>query len=188
MYAFIEAINAIGGIDIVLEESLTDPTYIIKEEGKWKTLHYDAGFHHLDGLGALRIVRSRHTSSDFARSRRQHKILSALVKKINNKWMQGEGFVTKMTKLLLKYCYTDFSVAEIVKYYFKYRNYDIGESVVLNTDNVLYHTYSNLYYLEENTGVDEGYNKGAWILLPLGGWEIISHYIESIIYGGHTNE
>jgi LCP family protein required for cell wall assembly len=181
MYAFIEAVDIFGGIDIVLEESLTDPTYIIRDNGKWHTLHYPAGYHHLDGLGALRIARSRHTSSDFERSERQQKILFSVIEKFKS----SSGLeAANLLKVLLKYCHTDFSLAELMNYYIRFNDYAVGKQAVLNTDNVLYHTYSNMYYLDEKTEFDDDFDKGSWILLPRGDWDIVQNYIQSLLYGG----
>ncbi len=55
MYAFIEIVDILGGIELTLEEALIDPTYKVRVDGHWKTLYYPAGEHKLDGIEALRI-------------------------------------------------------------------------------------------------------------------------------------
>ena len=82
MFAFADVVDLLGGIDIVLEEPLIDPTYVVKNNGRWSTLHYEAGPHHLGGVESLRIARSRHTSDDFGRAERQQMLLLALKDKI----------------------------------------------------------------------------------------------------------
>jgi LCP family protein required for cell wall assembly len=66
---FIKIIDAIGGLDIDVECPLSD-------------IELEAGMHHMDGEDALLYARSRITTSDFDRSRRQRKLLMAL-------WEQG---------------------------------------------------------------------------------------------------
>lgn len=78
--AFKQAVDAVGGIDVDVKTALVDPT-MAWENGGNPTLA-KAGIQQMDGATALRYVRSRHTSSDFARSIRQREILVALRKKI----------------------------------------------------------------------------------------------------------
>src|SRR5690606_4592319 len=81
MYAFIEVVDLIGCLDVTLEKTLIDPTYKTLDNGVWGTLYYPVGTHHLCGKQALRVARSRHTSSDFSRAERQHLILESLKNK-----------------------------------------------------------------------------------------------------------
>ena len=73
---FAQLIDAVGGVDIVAEQSVDDPGYQFSptEVG----FFIDAGPHHLDGKYATAYARSRHGSSDYARARRQQQILLAL--------------------------------------------------------------------------------------------------------------
>jgi LCP family protein required for cell wall assembly len=66
---FIKIIDAIGGLDIDVECPLTD-------------IELEPGIRHMDGELALLYARSRITTNDFDRSRRQRKLLMAL-------WEQG---------------------------------------------------------------------------------------------------
>src|SRR6056297_1819025 len=83
MYAFIDVINILDGIKVHLDAPLIDPTYKVRENGEWKTLYFEAGSHHLSGIEALRIARSRHTSDDFDRSYRQQLIIKALFNRLH---------------------------------------------------------------------------------------------------------
>lgn len=78
---FEKAIDIVGGIDIVVDKSFTDyfyPTW----NYEYQTIAFEAGRQHLDGDKALKFVRSRHGTngedSDFARARRQQKVLLAV--------------------------------------------------------------------------------------------------------------
>ena len=62
---FIEIIDAVGGIDVDVDCPLPD-------------IDLSAGIHHMDGKAALRYARSRKSTNDFDRGRRQRKVLMAL--------------------------------------------------------------------------------------------------------------
>jgi polyisoprenyl-teichoic acid--peptidoglycan teichoic acid transferase len=66
---FMRIIDAVGGIDVDVECPLPD-------------INLTAGMHHMDGKNALRYARSRYSTNDFDRGRRQRKVLMAL-------WDQG---------------------------------------------------------------------------------------------------
>lgn len=186
MYAFIDAVNIVGGIDVTLDEPLIDPTYRTKDAGRWSTLFYPAGTHTLSGIEALRLARSRHTSSDFGRAERQQAILGSLKEKLASLSARNMGTVYDLVTTLLQYVDTDLSSYELARLLTRSRNYDITGQVVLNTDNILYHTYSNLYYSGKSADeVDEDFYKGAWILLPKeDNWNAIRWYIRELLGEG----
>jgi LCP family protein required for cell wall assembly len=78
---FRAVVNAVGGIDIVVEEAIVDDQYPTADYG---TMHIEipAGPQRMDGETALRYVRSRHGSSDFDRARRQQQVLAALAQRM----------------------------------------------------------------------------------------------------------
>lgn len=109
---FIKGVDLVGGLDINVENVLDDYEYPIagKEQDacghseeelpklatassqleafpcRYTHLHFDEGLQHMDGETALQFVRSRHAKgeegTDFARSRRQEKIISAFKDKV----------------------------------------------------------------------------------------------------------
>lgn len=81
--AFSEIVDAFGGVEIDVAESLTDYTYPLKE-GVVGTFSLPQGLQRLDGDTALQYARSRHSTSDFDRSRRQQQILGALLEQVKN--------------------------------------------------------------------------------------------------------
>ena len=74
---FTQAVDAVGGIYIDVPQDLVDPEYPASETG-YTTFTLLAGQRHLDGETALKYARSRHSTSDFDRSRRQQQILTAI--------------------------------------------------------------------------------------------------------------
>lgn len=78
--SFRQAVDTVGGVTINVPENLYDPT-MAWENGGNPTLA-KAGVQQFDGKHALIYVRSRETSSDFARSQRQRALILALKEKI----------------------------------------------------------------------------------------------------------
>ncbi len=181
MFAFADVVDLLGGIDIVLGEPLIDPGYKIKENGKWSTLHYEAGPLHLGGIQALRVARSRHTTSDFGRAERQQMILMALRDRLVELNALDAGKIFELAGVLIDYVKTDFTLLELLNIFANYRNAPFSKHI-LSWDNVLYNTYSNIYMLEDGVEIDDDFNKGAWILLPVNNdWQVIRWYVNKII-------
>jgi LCP family protein required for cell wall assembly len=82
---FVELIDSLGGINVNVENSFTD--YRFPTEPGYKTVSFEAGPQHMDGQTALEYARSRHSldnneGSDFARAKRQQKVIEAVIDKI----------------------------------------------------------------------------------------------------------
>lgn len=82
---FEKFVDALGGVDVDVERSFTDPQYPAPDDA-WQTVSFKKGPQHMDGAQALIYVRSRHGSngegSDFARSRRQQIVIAAVREKL----------------------------------------------------------------------------------------------------------
>jgi LCP family protein required for cell wall assembly len=179
MYAFIEAVNVLGGVTVTLDEPLRDPSYRIKEHGRWDTLSLEAGTHHLDGRAALRVARSRHTSSDFARARRQQRILASLTDRLRAVGLNDMDTVLRLGSLLLRYVDTDLSLFRVVHHWRQLAEVTRVERAALSTENVLRATYSAVHAAQQR-GLPEpkGEARGAWILVPKDDdWARVRRYI-----------
>jgi LCP family protein required for cell wall assembly len=77
--AFQQAIDTVGGVAVNVPADLVDPT--MAWENAWNPVLARAGPQSFDGKKALMYVRSRETSSDFARAERQRAMLVALKSK-----------------------------------------------------------------------------------------------------------
>jgi LCP family protein required for cell wall assembly len=78
---FAQIVDALGGIDVDVPEPLHDTRYPDPRPGDphaFKTIHFDAGPQHMDGQRALEYARSRMSTSDFDRAKRQQLILLAI--------------------------------------------------------------------------------------------------------------
>ena len=200
MYAFIEVIDLIGGIDVHLDSPVIDPTYKTFDGGKWGTLYYKAGDHHLSGKQALRLARTRHTSSDFARAERQQMILAALQSKAKNFGFGDATGLTKIAEAVIARTETDISLAEAISYYFRYQSFDISRGHVLSSGNVLESKYTgDIKKAEKDCGSIAGSSqemdevkkeecesilKGEYILLPRNAnWNSVRWFFHQIIEG-----
>ncbi len=74
---FRRIIDALGGIDIDVAEPIDDQEYPTEDNGIMH-LYIPAGRQHMDGDMALKYARSRKSTSDFDRSRRQMQVILAL--------------------------------------------------------------------------------------------------------------
>ncbi len=149
MYAFIELVNVLGGVTVTFDEALIDPSYRVKNGNVWTTLYYPQGTHHLTGIEALRVVRSRHTTSDFGRSERQRLILDAMQTQMDGFGMsevfQNSDAIIRMLSLVK----TDINVVEAMGMIRRYAQVPILGITILSTSNVLYTTYTS-YLAAEN--------------------------------------
>ena len=78
---FTKFVDLLGGIDVVVEEDLVDKEYPDNNWG-YITFSIKKGRQILDGATALKYARSRHSTSDFDRSRRQQLVIKAVKEKL----------------------------------------------------------------------------------------------------------
>ncbi|MEO6796230.1 MAG: LCP family protein [Candidatus Dormibacter sp.] len=76
--AFRDVVNALGGVRVNVPTALDDPYYPQGETTGMIHIHINAGWQQLDGEHALQYARSRETTSDFDRSKRQQLIMLAV--------------------------------------------------------------------------------------------------------------
>ncbi len=156
--AFRGLVDTVGGVDISLRVPF--------EEGlQWgsSSFYLPAGENHLDGEAALYYARSRFSTSDFDRSRRQQEIIFALKDK-----MVSLGFlinpikINNMFDMIKQHIRTDIQVwdiknlIEIASAINKVGSGNIS-TYVINTDNLVYDTKRNgIYILVPNENSFEG--------------------------------
>ena len=80
MYGLVEMIDAIGGVDVVLDRAVNDPYYWVN--GHTRGVRFPAGVNHLNGARALIFARTRKGDSDFQRVRRQQQLVLATAEKV----------------------------------------------------------------------------------------------------------
>jgi len=141
---FAELIDSISGIDVYVDHAFTDPSYPIlgKEDAECSTnqpsgdaytpklspnpyacrfevLTFKEGWVHMNGDMALKYVRSRHGTngegSDFARARRQQKVVLAVKEKVFSiGTFVNPSRIAKILSTLKQNIATNLSISEIV--------------------------------------------------------------------------
>lgn len=117
--AFKTLIDDVGGVTVNVERSFTDFAYPTDDD-LYQTVRFEKGWQTMDGETALQYVRSRHGNnnegSDFARSRRQQKVILALKEKIVSfDTLLNPSRVASILETLRSHVITDMELWEIVK-------------------------------------------------------------------------
>ncbi len=79
--SFRAVVDAVGGIDVLVEEPIVDNAYPTDDYGV-TCIEIPAGLQRMDGETALYYARSRYRSSDFDRLKHQQQIFTALSRRI----------------------------------------------------------------------------------------------------------
>ena len=208
MFAFIKIVDILGGVNVTLERDLVDPTYKTMDAGRWSYLSFRKGTHHLNGVQALRVVRSRNYTSDFDRAKRQQRVVIALNDKLNSLSFLDISKAYRIVQTLLEYVQTNLSPIELITAFSRLRGYRLDFQNVLDKSNVLKSSY---YYdwlrnqhaynrtlsdelkpeaipkAQPSTAKDnqtENEKKGPYVLLPRNDdWNLIRWYVRVKILG-----
>ncbi len=164
---FVQAVDALGGIEIDVPETLVDTQYP-GPNYTYETFRIGAGLQTIDGETALKYARSRHSTSDFDRSARQQQIIAALGEK-----MRADGILTSPGKImdllgiLREHVETTLPVREMLALAEAGKDIDRSNilSLQLNVGNGLYGSLSEPGGLLYNPPRDQF--AGASVLLPV---------------------
>ena len=147
--AFKEIVDNIGGIDVNLKKPF-------EEKSQWGyVFSLPAGVNHLDGDNALYYVRSRYSTSDFDRARRQQEVISIIKNKaLTLGFLSNPVKVTSLLADLKGNIRTDFQIWDIkdlLALSNSFGSKNIIKNYVITTENLVYETKTE---------------KGEYILLP----------------------
>ncbi len=117
--AFKTLIDDVGGVTVDVERTFTDFAYPTNNN-LYKKVHFEKGWQTMNGDTALEYVRSRHGNnlegSDFARSRRQQKVIMALKDKlVSFDTLLNPSRVASVLETLQSHVITNMELWEIVK-------------------------------------------------------------------------
>lgn len=76
-WSFVDVVNSLGGIDVYASKPLSERTAV-----GW--FNIPEGWNYMDGETALYYTRSRYSTSDFDRNRRQQEVITGIVDKMMN--------------------------------------------------------------------------------------------------------
>jgi len=152
--AFKETVDALGGVDIYLEKPFKEETQFAKEI----LIDMPAGKNHLDGNTALYFVRSRYSTNDFDRARRQQQVLMAMKDKAMSLGVLLNPLkIFELLNIMGKNVRMDMSLGQIEPLISMINSLNLKniEQKVFDT------TPEGLLYASTS-------DKGAYILLPVG--------------------
>lgn len=153
--AFISAINAIGGVDIVVEQELYDPAYPTMDYG-YMVAHFLPGAQHMDGETALIYSRMRHMDSNYARNRRQQQVILAIIQRVREQNILGQvEMLADLSSALRDNIQTDLSLDQMLGLAWAFRNF--------SPDQV------ERYTLDENMVYEGGVPDDPYATLPAPG-------------------
>lgn len=111
---FKKIIDTVGGVTVDVKKAINDPLYPDAQMRGYDPFSISAGSHNLDGKTALKYVRSRETTSDFDRARRQQQVISALKDKIlSAQVLANPKKVTDIITVLGQHLLTDLSAKDM---------------------------------------------------------------------------
>jgi polyisoprenyl-teichoic acid--peptidoglycan teichoic acid transferase len=172
--AFSELIDAVGGVTIDVERSFTDYEYPAGKN-QYQVVSFAKGEETMNGDRALMFVRSRHGNngegSDFARSKRQQKVILALKEKmLSFKTLSNPARIKSIVDTLGDHVATNMEFPDIVTFVKMARELDVQKITTLPLDN------SHDGFLVNGVS-----SIGAFILEPVAGdFDDINQAIENI--------
>lgn len=108
---FKQIVDSMGGVSIDVQERLYDPYY--PRGYGYQVVDIRPGRVQMDGETALKYARSRETTSDFDRSRRQQQVMVAVRDKaLNLQYLTNPGKISQMVEILGNRVKTDLSLGE----------------------------------------------------------------------------
>lgn len=111
---FAAAIDALDGLEIDVPYDISDPEYP-GPNYTYEPFEIRKGLQHLDGMTALKYVRSRSTTSDFARSARQQQVLHALAAKAEvMEFLKNPSRIVRLFETLREHIEMTLSMREVV--------------------------------------------------------------------------
>jgi len=131
---FVNIIDELGGLDVYVDNTLSDYTYPISGQednpnyySRYEHLYVEKGWQSMNGSLALKFARSRHAQgaegSDFARSRRQQKIIQAAKDKLlKSENLLKPSMIASIAVQLNEHVSYNFKVWEILKLWSKFKD------------------------------------------------------------------
>lgn len=177
--AFKQIVDAIDGIDVYVEKTINDPMYPDDKTFGYDPFYMPKGLRHFNGTTALKYVRSRKTSSDFDRSKRQQQLLMAIKEKINDRNSYSrERLIKQLYYSLTDHIEMNLSIREILSLANFGRRFDSKNLSMANLNDDPFAQGGFLY-----TPARDLYG-GASVLIPASDkFDAIQQFIRLIFYG-----
>jgi len=157
---FRDGIDLLGGLDVFVPNDIIDPFYPDGNYG-FETFVVRKGLQHFDGKTALKYARSRKTTSDYDRAKRQQDIALAIRTKIEaNGWSSNLGKLREFYDVFRRRVNTNLGLVEMLALAKLGMGIDYADvvSAVLNDDTT---QNGGLLYAPARE-----FYKGQFVLLP----------------------
>lgn len=133
---FKKFVDTLGGVDINVDKAISDPYYPAANMIDYDPFSISAGQHHMEGAIALKYARSRETTSDFDRSRRQQQVMvAARDKALSLGVLTNPKKVAEIIKILGDHLRTDIQVWEMERIFALAKDIDTAKIVTKVLDN-----------------------------------------------------
>ena len=175
--AFTDLIDAIGGVDINVEKAIYDPLYPKMGTTDYETFSMPKGLQHLNGETALKYARSRETTSDFDRSKRQQILIMAIKESaLKANIIFSKEKISNILEIIKSNINTNITIEEILTLGSIAKDYS-KDSIVTRLIHDDPTRCGGFLYTPERS-----YYGGAFVLVPAGGFETIHKYAD-LIFG-----
>lgn len=157
---------------------------------RYEHIHFDKGLMHMDGVTALKFVRSRHGTngqgSDFTRSKRQEKVIETVRSKmLSLETLTNPNKISQLLNTFGRSIDTDISVKDAIELYKQSRKVDKTHSFVLDDSPRIGLPNSRISLLANPPRGDYG---GAYVLISQDDdFSIVQGYVRKIL-GGEITE
>ncbi len=156
---FKDVVDAVGGVDIDVKEDLYDPFYPGDDGLGGGELYIKKGMQHMNGTTALRYARSRETTSDFDRARRQQQVLVAIKTKVmSTDTLLNPQKIANLASALGNNIKTDFDLSYVQRAIDLFKKVDTAQIKNLVFDNS-----------EKGLLTDDSSETSGYILMPRAG-------------------
>ena len=188
---FKKIIDTLGGVEVEIENSFTDSEYPIEGKendpvisNRYETVTFNKGIEKMDGERALKYVRSRHGNgvegTDFARSKRQQKVILAIKDKL-----MSPSFVIDLPKikelfsLYEKEVETNIKSEDLISFFSLYKRLNLTDFTKVVLDDRSSADEGGLLISPENR---DAYG-GAYVLIPrVGDFSQIQAYVRKFLF------
>ncbi len=181
---FKDIVDSLDGVDIYVDEAIHDPYYPKEETTQYETFDLPAGQTHMDGATALKYARSRKTTSDFDRSKRQQKLLFAIkAKAMQKNILLNPGKITELYNAVSSHIETNLSIRHIIELAKVSQDFN-QENIVskVMTDDPT--RCGGFLYVPERDLFG-----GAYVLVPIGNtYNFIHQYVDLIFHYPELNK
>jgi polyisoprenyl-teichoic acid--peptidoglycan teichoic acid transferase len=190
---FREIIDTLGGVDVNVETTFTDHFYPIEgkedapvESDRYETVTFTAGNQTMTGDTALKYVRSRHgdngEGTDFARSKRQQKVIEAIKSKaLSAQTLLNLNKIKDLYDIYSKNIDTNLDLQTLQSFFVLSQQIDFNKvvSIVLD-DRSEATTGGGLLYAPEDTTL----YGNQYVLIPKAGdYSQIHAYVQKYLFG-----